>query len=129
MELVAEINHLKKSFGTNHVLKDISFNIQKGENLAVLGKSGSGKSVLIKCIVGLIPPDDGKVTLLGKNISNLSTNELNSIRKKIGFLFQSAALYDSMSVRENLEFPLRDTKFKNDKKKISLLLKRLRMLA
>lgn len=121
MELVADISHLKKSFGSNHVLKDISFNLQKGENLTVLGKSGSGKSVLIKCMVGLIPPDEGKVILLGKNISELSSTELNALRKKIGFLFQSAALYDSMSVRENLEFPLRDTKFKTEKEKNDLV--------
>lgn len=125
MELVADISHLKKSFGSNHVLKDISFNLQKGENLTVLGKSGSGKSVLIKCMVGLIPPDEGKVMLLGKNISELSSTELNSLRKKIGFLFQSAALYDSMSVRENLEFPLRDTKFKTEKEKQDLVMEAL----
>lgn len=105
---VAEIEHLKKSFGKNEVLKDINLKVEKGENLVVLGKSGSGKSVLIKCLVGLIEPDEGKVILLGKNIEELSIEELNKLRKKVGFLFQSAALYDSMTVRENLEFPLRD---------------------
>ncbi len=109
---VAEIEHLKKSFGSNEVLKDISFKIEKGENLVVLGKSGSGKSVLIKCLVGLIEPDDGKVVLLGSTISELNDEELNLLRKKVGFLFQSAALYDSMTVRENIEFPLRDLKSK-----------------
>jgi len=108
--IVAKIEHVKKSFGSNHVLKDISFQIEKGENVAILGKSGSGKSVLIKCLVGLIEPDAGKIILLDKNIYNLNNEELNSLRKKVGFLFQSAALYDSMSVRENLEFPLRSTK-------------------
>ena len=111
--IVAEIEHLKKSFGNNKVLKDINLKIEKGENLVVLGKSGSGKSVLIKCLVGLIEPDDGKVVLLGENISDLNDEKLNILRKKVGFLFQSAALYDSMTVRENLEFPLRDLKSKS----------------
>jgi phospholipid/cholesterol/gamma-HCH transport system ATP-binding protein len=109
-EPIVRIEHLKKSFGKNDVLKDINLDIAKGENLVVLGKSGSGKSVLIKCLVGLIEPDDGHVFLLGKNIADLNNKELNSLRKKVGFLFQSAALYDSMTVRENLEFPLRDSK-------------------
>jgi phospholipid/cholesterol/gamma-HCH transport system ATP-binding protein len=105
---VATIKNLKKSFGNNHVLKNVNLNIAKGENLVVFGKSGSGKSVLIKCMVGLIEPDEGDVVLFGKNIALLNDDELNAIRKKVGFLFQSAALYDSMTVRENLEFPLRD---------------------
>jgi phospholipid/cholesterol/gamma-HCH transport system ATP-binding protein len=105
---VATIEHLKKSFGTNHVLKGINLTIEQGENLVVFGKSGSGKSVLIKCMVGLIEPDNGSVVLFGKNIAELTDDELNLLRKKVGFLFQSAALYDSMTVRENLEFPLRD---------------------
>jgi phospholipid/cholesterol/gamma-HCH transport system ATP-binding protein len=108
--IVAEIEHVKKSFGKNEVLKDINLKIRKGENLVVLGKSGSGKSVLIKCLVGLIEPDEGKISLLGKNISELKIEELNQLRKKVGFLFQSAALYDSMTVRENLAFPLRGIK-------------------
>ncbi|MGZ4118562.1 MAG: ATP-binding cassette domain-containing protein, partial [Bacteroidia bacterium] len=107
---VLNIEHLKKSFGKNHVLKDVSLNLSKGENLVVLGKSGSGKSVLIKCIVRLIDRDDGKIEVLEKNISELSNKEMNELRKKVGFLFQSAALYDSMTVRENLEFPLRNAK-------------------
>jgi len=109
---VAEITHLRKSFGSNHVLDDINLKIAKGENLVILGKSGSGKSVLIKCLVGLIEPDDGEVSLFGENIAGLKGGKLNALRKKVGFLFQSAALYDSMSVRENLEFPLRDLKSK-----------------
>jgi phospholipid/cholesterol/gamma-HCH transport system ATP-binding protein len=109
---VAKIEHLKKSFGNNHVLKDINLRIQKGENLVVFGKSGTGKSVLIKCLVGLLEPDEGNITLLGQNIETLPVEELNVLRKKVGFLFQGAALYDSMTVRENLEFPLRDLKQK-----------------
>jgi phospholipid/cholesterol/gamma-HCH transport system ATP-binding protein len=110
--IVAKIDHLKKSFGSNHVLKDINLKIQKGENLVVFGKSGTGKSVLIKCLVGLLEPDEGKLNLLGKDLETLKVEELNLLRKKVGFLFQNAALYDSMSVRENLEFPLRDLKGK-----------------
>jgi phospholipid/cholesterol/gamma-HCH transport system ATP-binding protein len=105
--VVVEMEHLKKSFGNNHVLRDINLVINKGENLAILGQSGTGKSVLIKCIVGLDDLDEGKLVILGRNISELNDKELIEIRKKIGFLFQSGALYDSMTVRENLEFPLR----------------------
>jgi len=107
---VIEIKHLKKSFDAFDVLKDISFGVAKGESLAVLGKSGAGKSVLIKCIVGLLEPDEGTIILFGKDISTIGKKELAEVRKRIGFLFQSAALYDSMSVRENLEFPLRSLK-------------------
>lgn len=117
-----EIHHLKKSFGENHVLKDVNLKLKKGENVVVLGKSGSGKSVLIKCLVQLIEPDEGKLIILGKDIAELERDELNSMRKKIGFLFQSAALYDSMTVRENLEFPLRDQrKLTDDEKKTRVL--------
>jgi phospholipid/cholesterol/gamma-HCH transport system ATP-binding protein len=119
---VVEISHLKKSFGENHVLVDINLKIKKGENLVVMGKSGSGKSVLIKCLVGLLTPDAGTVLLLGKNIVELKNNELNLLRKKVGFLFQSAALYDSMTVRENLMFPLRDLK-SNSKEETEALVK------
>ncbi len=104
---VVEISNLKKSFGSNNVLTNMNLTIEKGENLVVLGKSGSGKSVLIKCLVGLIAPDSGTVTLLGEDIAALKSDALNELRKKVGFLFQSAALYDSMTVRENLAFPLR----------------------
>jgi len=106
-ELVLEVTRLQKSFGNKTVLKNINLTLAKGENLVVLGKSGSGKSVLIKCLVRLIEPDKGKMMVLGENCSELDTRNLNMLRKKIGFLFQSAALYDSMTVRENLEFPLR----------------------
>jgi phospholipid/cholesterol/gamma-HCH transport system ATP-binding protein len=109
---VAEIKHVTKSFGTRVVLKDIDFKVEKGENLVVFGKSGSGKSVLIKCMAGLLSPDDGEVLMLGERIAMLKNQELNLLRKRIGFLFQSAALYDSMTVKENLEFPLRDLRKK-----------------
>ncbi len=109
---VAEIQGLYKSFGAKAVLKNFNLTIQKGENLVIFGKSGSGKSVLIKCLVGLIEPEQGKISLLGEEMANLKDEELNLLRKKVGFLFQSAALYDSMTVRENLEFPLRDLKSK-----------------
>ncbi len=109
-EPVIEINNLKKSFGKQEVLKDISLKFFKGENLVVLGKSGSGKSVLIKCIVGLLNADDGTINVFGKNVNTLNRIELGELRKKIGFLFQSGALYDSMTVKQNLEFPLRRIK-------------------
>jgi len=120
---VVEMEHLKKSFGNNHVLQDINMVINKGENLAILGQSGTGKSVLIKCIVGLENPDDGKLVILGRNISELRDKELTEIRKKIGFLFQSGALYDSMTVRENLEFPLRRQLRSIPKEKLDSLVK------
>lgn len=106
-DVVIEMQHLKKSFGNNHVLRDINLVINKGENLAILGQSGTGKSVLIKCIVGLVEIDGGKLLIFGQNISELKNKDLIEIQKRIGFLFQSGALYDSMTVRENLEFPLR----------------------
>lgn len=104
---VIEIKNLKKSFGDNHVLRDFSACLAKGENLAVLGKSGSGKSVLIKCIVNLIEADSGQINVLGKDVTTLTQPELDALRARVGFLFQSNALYDSMTIRENLEFPLR----------------------
>lgn len=118
-EVVIQIEHLKKSFGENHVLVDINLTIQKGENVVVLGKSGSGKSVLIKCIVGLINADDGVLKVFDNEVNTLNNNDLNVLRKKIGFLFQSGALYDSMSVKENLAFPLRDLKDLNEADKQS----------
>jgi phospholipid/cholesterol/gamma-HCH transport system ATP-binding protein len=104
---VIEVNHLFKSFGDNHVLRDLSMILNPGENLAILGKSGSGKSVLIKCIINLIESDSGEITVLDKNVEELSQDDIDDLRARIGFLFQSNALYDSMTVRENLEFPLR----------------------
>ena len=120
---VVEMEHLKKSFGNNHVLRDINLVIRKGENLVILGKSGTGKSVLIKCIVGLIDIDGGKLVILGHNISDLNGEELIKVHEKIGFLFQSGALYDSMTVRENLEFPLRRQIRSMRKGKMNLLIK------
>jgi phospholipid/cholesterol/gamma-HCH transport system ATP-binding protein len=105
--VVVAMEHLKKSFGDNDVLRDINLVMNRGENLVILGQSGTGKSVLIKCIVGLVDPDEGKLLILGQNIDELKEKELLGLRKKIGFLFQSSALYDSMTVRDNLEFPLR----------------------
>jgi phospholipid/cholesterol/gamma-HCH transport system ATP-binding protein len=104
---VLMIRNLYKSFGNNHVLIDFNLELKKGESVVVLGKSGSGKSVLIKCIIGLLKPDKGTIEVFGNNITELKNEELDKIRAKVGFLFQSNALYDSMTVRENLEFPLR----------------------
>jgi phospholipid/cholesterol/gamma-HCH transport system ATP-binding protein len=106
-EPVLVIRHLYKSFPGNHVLINFNLEIKKGESVVVLGKSGSGKSVLIKCIIGLMHPDEGRIEMLGKIITDLNYEELDKIRAKVGFLFQSNALYDSMTIRENLEFPLR----------------------
>jgi len=106
-EVVIEIKNVNKSFGDNHVLRDFSMDLYRGENLVVLGKSGSGKSVLIKCIIGLMTQDSGSIKVLGKEINDLDHDALDKMRVKVGFLFQSNALYDSMTVRENLEFPLR----------------------
>jgi phospholipid/cholesterol/gamma-HCH transport system ATP-binding protein len=121
--VVVEMEHLKKSFGNNHVLRDINLVIHKGENVVILGKSGTGKSVIIKCIVGLLEPDEGKLVILGRNISEVENKELIELRKKIGFLFQSGALYDSMTVRENLEFPLRRQRQSIPKDKMNSLVK------
>lgn len=115
---VLVIQHLYKSFGENHVLVDFNLEIEKGESVVVLGKSGSGKSVLIKCIIGLLEPDKGYIELLGRNVPDLEVEELDKIRAKVGFLFQSNALYDSMTVRENLEFPLRRHWMKDTQKEI-----------
>ena len=109
-EAVIRMEHIAKSFGDQVVLKDISLQLYKGENLVVLGKSGSGKSVLIKCIVGLLYPDSGTINVLGKDIETLDDTALREIREQVGFLFQSGALYDSMTVKENLLFPLKRIK-------------------
>lgn len=104
---VIEINNLQKSFGKQAVLKGVTLKLFNGENLVVLGKSGSGKSVLIKCIVRLLYADNGIINVLGEDVSKLGSDGLGELRQKIGFLFQSGALYDSMTVKENLEFPLK----------------------
>lgn len=104
---IIEIKELYKSFGSNEVLKGVTFSVNKGENLVVLGKSGSGKSITIKCLVGLVIADEGEINVFGTDITKIDNNELNEIRVRIGFLFQNAALYDSMSVRENLGFTLK----------------------
>ncbi len=125
------IKNLSKSFDDNVVLDGISLKINEGENFVVFGRSGTGKSVLLKCIVRLMEPDAGEILIESQNVLTLSINKLNEIRKHIGFLFQGAALYDSMSVRENLAFPLIrnfnfsskeiDIKIKNVLEKVSLL--------
>lgn len=107
MAPVIEVKNVHKSFGSNQVLKNFSLDVSAGENVAILGKSGSGKSVLIKCIINLMAPDHGRINVLGIDIATLSQEELDTMRARVGFLFQSNALYDSMTVRENLEFPLR----------------------
>lgn len=104
---VLAVSHLYKAFGDNKVLVDFSLELHKGESVVVLGKSGSGKSVLIKCIIGLLQPDAGEIYMLDKPIHQLDSEELDKLRARVGFLFQSNALYDSMTVQENLEFPLR----------------------
>lgn len=104
---VITIENLCKGFGDNKVLQGFNLRLNKQENLVVLGRSGSGKSVLIKCIIGLLTPDSGDITVFGDHVSELDHEALDRLRTKIGFLFQSNALYDSMTIRENLEFPLR----------------------
>jgi|SRR5690554_2325793 len=129
--VMVEVKNLSKAFGSHVVLDDISFNINENENFVVFGRSGTGKSVLLKCIVGLLVPDKGDIIVHGKSVINLSLEEMNEVRKKMGFLFQGSALYDSMTVRENLEFPLirnfnfsaseREAKVKDVLEKVGLL--------
>ncbi len=104
---IVEIDDLHKSFGSNHVLRGFHLYVGAGESIAVMGKSGSGKSVLIKCIIGLENIDRGRLNVLGKPVPQLNARELDQLRADVGFQFQGSALYDSMTVRENLEFPLR----------------------
>lgn len=104
---IIEIKDLKKSYGENHVLNGFNMVLYEGENLVIMGKSGSGKSVMIKCLIGLEEHDSGSIQVMGKEISELDRDELDDLRTEVGFLFQGSALYDSMTVRENLEFPLR----------------------
>ncbi|WP_117883090.1 ABC transporter ATP-binding protein [Aureibaculum luteum] len=123
-EPVLKIVDLKKSFGDNHVLNGFSLELYKGESLVIMGKSGSGKSVMIKCLMGLLVHDSGLIEIMGHDLSKLTLNQLNDLRSQIGFLFQGSALYDSMTVRENLEFPLRKNKEKF-KQKDALVLEAL----
>lgn len=104
---IIEITDLRKSYGDNHVLDGFNMTLNEGENLVIMGKSGSGKSVMIKCLIGLEQPDSGSIVVMGKDITQLNREELDDLRTEVGFLFQGSALYDSMTVRENLEFPLR----------------------
>ncbi|EIA07796.1 ABC transporter ATP-binding protein [Flavobacterium frigoris] len=104
---IIEIKDLRKSYGDNHVLNGFHMELNEGENLVIMGKSGSGKSVMIKCLIGLERPDSGTIEVMGETIAELSRTALDELRTEIGFLFQGSALYDSMTVRENLEFPLR----------------------
>jgi len=120
---VIEINNLKKSFGEQEVLLNVSLKLFKGENLVVVGKSGTGKSVLIKCIIGLLDSDGGTISVFEKNVTTLNRKDFGDLKKKIGFLFQSGALYDSMTVKENLEFPLRRIKKGLTQKEIDLKVK------
>lgn len=120
-EAVIEIEGLNKRFGEKNVLCDLNFRLYGGESVVVLGKSGSGKSVLIKCIIGLIRPDAGVLKVFGEDILMLNHEELDKVRARIGFLFQNNALYDSMTVRENLEFPLRRHSRKLERKNVDAL--------
>ncbi len=118
-ESVIQIRELYKSFGSNKVLNGFNFDLYRGENAVVLGKSGSGKSVLIKCIIGLMKPDKGGINVLGEDVQKLNSSDLDKLRTKVGFLFQSNALYDSMTVRQNLEFPLRRHWIKSSKAEVN----------
>jgi len=106
MDNIIELTGVKKSFGELEVLKDINLVVRKGENVVVLGKSGQGKSVTIKCIAGMIQPDEGSIKVFGDEVTEMDEDALRALRIRTGFLFQSGALYDSMTVRENLAFPL-----------------------
>ncbi len=117
---VIALKDLYKSFGELDVLKGVTLNIYKGENVAVLGKSGSGKSVLIKILVGLLKPDSGEVVVLGQRVDQLKEKDLNALRLRIGFSFQNSALYDSMNIRQNLEFPLIMNKKNLSKKEVAM---------
>lgn len=121
LESVISIKGLRKAFGDNKVINGFDFDLKRGENVVVLGKSGSGKSVLIKLIIGLMKPDQGSIEVFKDKVETLSTSQLDEMRVKAGFLFQSNALYDSMTVRENLEFPLRRHRKKTSKEEVNKL--------
>lgn len=120
-EHVIEIRDLKKAFGNTEILKGIDLNLKQGENIAILGQSGTGKSVLTKCIVGLIAADSGSISVLGKELYSLTFEEIEELRKQVGYLFQGGALYDSMTVRQNLEFPVRRTQVSKNKSEVKEL--------
>ena len=124
-EPVIKIEHLKKSFGTKEVLKDVTMSLLEGENLVVLGRSGQGKSVTIKCIAGLLQQDSGTCNVYGQEVKELSETDLRELRKKVGFLFQSGALYDSMTVGENLAFPLTRVMKMTDESEIQKLVEEM----
>lgn len=124
-EVVICLEHLKKSFGEKDVLTDLNMCLRKGENLVVLGRSGEGKSVAIKCIIGLLNQDAGTCKVLGKEVNELLPGELKEMRQKVGFLFQSSALYDSMTVRENLAFPLTKVLSITDEEEIETLVQEM----
>jgi phospholipid/cholesterol/gamma-HCH transport system ATP-binding protein len=116
---IIDVRNLYKAFGDKEILKGVSLQLNEGENIGILGKSGTGKSVFAKCIVRLIEPDSGEIYVMGKDMLGLSYNELIEIRKQIGYLFQGGALYDSMSVRENLEFPIRRTQMTKNRDEVN----------
>jgi phospholipid/cholesterol/gamma-HCH transport system ATP-binding protein len=122
IENVVSIKGLGKSFREQHILKDINLEIRKAENVVVLGKSGSGKSTIIKCMIGLMEPDEGEICIFGQDMAHIDYDELNRFRTRIGFLFQSGALYDSMTVYENLAFPLRHHKKEMGREKLDELI-------
>ena len=105
-EVVISVRDLHIAFGTHCVLQGFNLELHKGEDMVVLGKSGSGKSVLIKCIIGLLQPDSGSIDVLGHDLSDMNPRTLDEIRARVGFLFQSNALYDSMTVREKASYRL-----------------------
>ena len=118
LEYIIDINGLKKSFGKKNVLKNINLQVRRGENLVVLGKSGQGKSVALKCIVGMLVPDEGSVKVFGDEVAELNDEDLKVLRERIGFLFQGGALYDSMTVEANMAFALKRVLGIRDKDKI-----------
>jgi phospholipid/cholesterol/gamma-HCH transport system ATP-binding protein len=124
-EPIIEIVNLNKSFGDNHVLNNFNLTVRRGENVVVLGKSGCGKSVLIKCVVGLLKYDEGSLKVFGKEIKELNQKQLDEMRARIGFVFQSSALYDSMTVRQNLEFSLRRHGKEKSKQEINQLVEEM----
>jgi phospholipid/cholesterol/gamma-HCH transport system ATP-binding protein len=108
MDPVVEVSDLRKSFDSNEVLRGVSFALARGETLVIMGGSGSGKTVLLRLVAGLIRPDGGHIRVFGHNIERLTEEELLPLRRRMGYVFQGAALFDSLSVRENVAYPLRE---------------------